>query len=146
MPLATPTLSFDSPSQTKTCLRMFFFIASFLVSTSHETFVKKNRRFWGGAIVESVDYVAEARHFRRSGVRDLMKKAGSEKINAGEKPSWPGVFTEAYRKRPLLLGCASRGSIIRGLLCSVPPRGQLARLTPLFHALIGLPRADFFFR
>ena len=33
----------------------FFYIASFLVSSSHETFVKDNRRFFGGGtIAESV--------------------------------------------------------------------------------------------
>ena len=33
-------------------------MASFLVSSSHKTFVKENRRFGGGAIVESVVSVA----------------------------------------------------------------------------------------
>ena len=33
---------------------LFFSIVSFLVSSSHETFVKENRFLWGGVIVESV--------------------------------------------------------------------------------------------
>ena len=40
--------SFDSPLQTKEVYEDFFFMASFLVSGSHETFVKKYRWFWGG--------------------------------------------------------------------------------------------------
>ena len=36
-------------------MQILFFIASFLVSSSHETFVKENRWFWGGAIVEAVE-------------------------------------------------------------------------------------------
>ena len=32
----------------------FFSMVSFLVSSSHETFVEESRWFWGGAIVESV--------------------------------------------------------------------------------------------
>ena len=32
-----------------------FVIAPFLVSRSHEMFIREDRRFWGGAIVESVE-------------------------------------------------------------------------------------------
>ena len=34
-------------------MKIVFFIPSFPVSISHETFVKESRWFWGGAIVES---------------------------------------------------------------------------------------------
>ena len=49
VPLATPTSSFDSPffANYKTC-GDYFLTATFLVSSSHETFVEENRRFWGG--------------------------------------------------------------------------------------------------
>ena len=39
---------------------MFFFIAPFLVSSSHETFVKENRWFFGGGIEASVLVAAGA--------------------------------------------------------------------------------------
>ena len=50
-PLATPTSPFDSPLQTTTYKNMFFFVASFVVSSSREKFVKEHRCFFlgGGA-------------------------------------------------------------------------------------------------
>ena len=53
--LPPPTSSFDSPVQTRKYVNTVFFVASFLESSSHETFVKERRCFFlGGAIVESV--------------------------------------------------------------------------------------------
>ena len=43
VPSVTPTTSLDCPGQERRCLMMYFFIASVLVSSGHETFVKENR-------------------------------------------------------------------------------------------------------
>ena len=48
VPVATPATSFDSPLQTRKYAKVLFFIASFLVSSSQETFVKEYRCFWRG--------------------------------------------------------------------------------------------------
>ena len=48
VPLATPKPSFNSFSQTRKHVKIFVFIEYFVVWSSHETFVKKHRRFRGG--------------------------------------------------------------------------------------------------
>ena len=50
----SPTSSSDRSLHPRKYVDSMFSIVSFLVSSSHETFVKQNRWFWGGAIVESV--------------------------------------------------------------------------------------------
>ena len=48
VPLATPTLSFCSLLRNKKICEHILFIASFLVPSSHYSFAKENRWFWGG--------------------------------------------------------------------------------------------------
>ena len=56
MPLAALTPSFDSPSfENKQIYEDIVFIAPFLVSSSHETFVKKYHCFFWGGVLESVE-------------------------------------------------------------------------------------------
>ena len=55
--LATQTSSFDSLFANKKIRENTFFLTPFVVSSGHDTYVKQNRWFRGGAIVASVSLI-----------------------------------------------------------------------------------------
>ena len=59
-----------------------FFIAPFLVSSSHGTFVAENRRFGGGSIVEPIERGCTEKYNRKVGARPEAR---------ADKP-WPGLM------------------------------------------------------
>ena len=96
--LDTPTSSIDVPLHTRKYVDTFLLIVSFLLSSSHETFVKEDHWFFGGAIVVRIvryiptipsnsslkgiytmiqlllllQYSANMLHFRKSVTHDLF--------------------------------------------------------------------------